>query len=259
MELTLVGVHLAYDARQASVKEPKTLIASHGGRLVMRRCSVTVLDDGSHQTAAVSLFGPEAGQALLDRVIVRGNGVTALAIDHHAVDVTAADCLFATGNAPLITIHGDGSGERDLRFFSCTMISDAMGIDARPNADSPSPPKTSILTSRCLITTPATGEGTVLLSVAGWPLRKSTTSTAGTAKGLTWQIDSSILEINSPTHYLSARRLAQRTFSGRHGFHSTRHRRNSHPRSATSLCRVDETGEPDRRAIRPVAICFCMG
>jgi serine/threonine-protein kinase len=192
MELTLVGVHLAYDARQSSVKEPKTLIASHGGRLVMRRCSVTVLDDGSHQTAAVSLFGPEPGQALLDRVIVRGNGVTALAIDHHAVDVTAADCLFATGNAPLITIHGDGSGERDLRFFSCTMISDAMGIDARPNADSPSPPKTSILTSRCLITTPATGEGTVLLSVAGWPLRKSTTSTAGTAKGLTWQIDSSL-------------------------------------------------------------------
>jgi serine/threonine protein kinase len=192
MELTLVGVHIAYDARQAKASSRRTLIAAHGGRLVMRGCSVTVIGDGSRLTTAVGLSGTEPGQAMLDRVVVRGDGTTAVTVDQPTVDLVAADCLFVSSDAPLIAIHGDGPGKRMLQFFSCTMIAKEIGFDARRDADTSSPPETSVLTSRCLVTTSATTGNTVLLSAAGWPQNTSTTVKGGMAKGFDWRIDSSL-------------------------------------------------------------------
>ncbi|MCA9118212.1 MAG: hypothetical protein KDA79_24235, partial [Planctomycetaceae bacterium] len=117
--LALLGVHLLSVPGSAGTATAGPLLALTDADLVMRQCSITADDSIDGSTAppvtAISLSGQRQGQhreptdrrlrALLDRVTIRGEHLTAIDLQPGTMDLVASNCVFASQTAPLISLE----------------------------------------------------------------------------------------------------------------------------------------------------------
>ena len=200
-QLDLRGLHFVVDRSAQSHLTSSSLISVIDGQLSLRKCSFSATGNSPSATVAVSFSSQQDSQTvpvispevLLDHVVVRGDGITALKIDRSIVDAVIQDSLLVTGSAPAIDLSGNlnqGFGEiteakprRTIRILRSTLSGRKQILEfAAPNGGKP--PTTAIFFQDSVCAAEGTGSNVVLLSAVRWPSISSTTT--GWLTNLSW-------------------------------------------------------------------------
>jgi hypothetical protein len=137
---------------------------------------------------------------LLDNVVVRGHNLAVMRLDESDADVTARNCFFVTGMAPVtgrvaggtaaaVNVHAVG---RTIRLLSVTASSDGRMIELNPGLDLSRPLPASIVTINSLLTTGREDANAVLMALENWPPNHLETEGKSRFKELSWTSQSSL-------------------------------------------------------------------
>ncbi|MBT4865337.1 MAG: serine/threonine protein kinase [Planctomycetaceae bacterium] len=213
--LTLLNLQLAASAERFGGKGFVTIFDVVASDLAIRQCSFTLLGQRRGRTTVVRSSLPAEKESvskqvrlLLDRMLIRGDDLTAISAGGAACDLVASNCLFISGTAPIIRVSGSMSAaaaasvkrkragreesfERVLRFVSCTGVASRAAFEfARGNGGGL--PPTGVLTLNSLFATQQRDGETVLASLGNWPLQKNRRTDESSFINLTWTVRSSI-------------------------------------------------------------------
>jgi len=210
--LVLIGLDLAVKASQFSQDGELALVDVNSGDLVVRNCSVTLLGNRNGRTSAFRLSGSRVwpdrtpahqSRILLERTFVRGGNLSVLDVDQSATDLFAGNCLFATGNSPIVrltssskshaTDGSDGAPARVLRFLSCSACARRTAFELAPGPDADNPPPTHVLLLNSLFGAEEGAVNTVLVSLANWPQQADRGPNRSLLKNLRWTVRSSLV------------------------------------------------------------------
>lgn len=219
--LELEGLHFAANAAELSGTEPVNLVAAVDGQLQIRDCSFTVSGTGTVPVQAIALgsrtdanaIQPLARpQALIERTIVRGDAVTALAVQRQFADVVVRQSVLVSAKNPVVLLASaqryvqperetkDAAGpaapppapagpQRTVRFVESTLVSGTSAI--RLMLSGPGmPPLTNVVFQDSVCCTAGQPE-TVLLDAAQWPPQHSGQD-AGQLQDVTWSSTGSL-------------------------------------------------------------------
>ena len=220
--LTLDRLDLIVAARQFQTSDKLTLIAVDSGDLTVRDCSITVRGSRQGSTVAMAVDGnvdasdrtpATQSRILLDRVVVLGQSMTAMEIDQAATDLLASNCLFVTGDSPVLKLINSrplekvvapksrkkSSSEtkpppnRILRFVSSTLCTKVSAIEFNSGVESSNPPSTQVLAVNSVITLIA-GQTPkpALLRLARWPQKQFRNEDESRFKDLQWMSPGSV-------------------------------------------------------------------
>ena len=209
--LTFYGVDLVAFADAFRSNNPLTLIDVHSGDLTVEHCALTLIGTRTAPTIAfgISSAGPapvdgRAPRLLLDRTVVRGSELGAIAADCQSLDFLAINSLLVTGQAPILTLTASSAftppssrpaatanvnSGRMLRFFSCTGCSGQSAISLRANADSSEPPATEFLILNSTFGVSAQTQFPMVL-LASWPVLPESSENSARFKKLSWKSQS---------------------------------------------------------------------
>lgn len=204
----LAGVDVVLFADLCQTSDRLVLIGMESGDLTLRDCSVTLRGSRPGETTALLATGlleradrkDGRSHILLDRVVVRGDGLGAIKIDQPATDLVANNCLFATGRAPVVSVADDSGpprsasspspSGRELRFVSTTARSKQPAFSFWPGSNSLHPPRTSVVVINSLFA--AGQQPSVLLSLHDWPLDRIGDAGSNGFESLKWTSESSL-------------------------------------------------------------------
>lgn len=183
--LSLLGVDLAVTGRPDDASG-LVLVAADDADLFVRNCSFTLSGERGGSTVAFRSMGTSDAAASapkklwLDNTIIRGSGLQAFEIDQAACDMAALNCVFAAGDAPVLSLTQstvlpatvDASTlKRLLRFCSCTLTSKGQGVAFDPGSGGMQPPATELSLVNSIVSSATGGQNSVLVDVGGWPVR----------------------------------------------------------------------------------------
>jgi hypothetical protein len=212
--LTLLNLQLAASAERFGQEGSATFFDVRASDLAIRKCSFTLLGKRRGATTVVRSSrsaDPESGskqvRLLLDRMLIRGDNLTAIAVGGAACDLIASNCLFISGTAPILQVSGSmsaaaaasvnrrGAGrqpfERILRFVSCTGVASRTAFEfARSNGGGL--PPTGVLTLNSLFATQHRDGDLVLASLGNWPRQESRRTDESSFINLTWTVRSTV-------------------------------------------------------------------
>lgn len=205
--LEVRGLHFALERSAGETARTNSAITVIDGQLLVRKCSFTATGDGSTSVTALTFSSQQDSQnipvltpdLLLDRVTVRGNGVTGLKIDRTAVDAVIEDSLLVTGRSPAIEVTGilspgfadavDVKPRRTIRVIRSTLSARNKLLEfSAPNTSKP--PTTGIYFLDSICSAEGAHNTAVLLSAVRWPTVTSPTS--GWLTNLNWTSQSSL-------------------------------------------------------------------
>lgn len=219
--LELQGLHFAANAPDLTGTESVNLVAVVDGQLQIRDCSFTVSGTGTVPVQAIALGTRTDSnaiqpltrpQALIERTIVRGDAVTALAVQRQFADVVVKQSVLVSAKSPVVLVSSaqrfvppereakDGAAQtatppvsagpqRTVRFVESTLVSGKSAI--RLMLSGPGmPPLTNVVFQDSVCCTAGRPE-TVLLDAAQWPPQHSGQD-AGQLQDVTWSSTSSL-------------------------------------------------------------------
>lgn len=213
--LTLLNLDMAASAERFGEEGSVTLFDVVASDLAIRQCSFTLLGKRRGPTTVVRSSFPADKKSvskqvrlLLDRVLIRGEDLTAIAASGAACDLVASNCLFISGMAPIIRVSGSMSAaaaasvkrkragrgesfERVLRFISCTGVASRAAFEFARGKGGGLPP-TGVLTLNSLFATQQRDGEAVLASLGNWPLQENRRADESSFINLTWTVRSSI-------------------------------------------------------------------
>ncbi len=158
--LELRGIHFSVD-RQV-IPGSNRMVEVIDGQLIVQQCSFTSTGTSSEPLVALSVQSTIDSTSvpliepnlLIDRVLVRGDGLTGLSVRRANIDAVVRDCLMVSGKAPVIEIAGHlAAGVSDvttvrprriLRILRSTLSAQNRIVDASVT-DSGKPPQTAVL------------------------------------------------------------------------------------------------------------------
>ena len=110
--LELDGLHIVASGRSRDDSTP--LIDAEHATVLIRNCTVTLANPASEPVPFVRLSRHPSGpsRCVLENVFVRGNNVSAALLDGPGHELVTGNCLFASGDAPVVTCR-DPSGTSD--------------------------------------------------------------------------------------------------------------------------------------------------
>ncbi|MFO0917412.1 MAG: serine/threonine-protein kinase [Planctomycetaceae bacterium] len=185
--LELERLHFVLDRSSLSDGEAVKMIEVLDGPLKVNSCTFSVWGATGPEVTAIQ-FGSQAEfhgtssvlepRLLLDQVFIRGERVTALALDRLTADVVVRDSLLASGSAPVVRIGGTlpaklpdppaSQSHRALRFLQSTLFSRQAIVDLAGDGAA-SPPATSLVFQQCVCATNSQDSASSLLQARGWP------------------------------------------------------------------------------------------
>lgn len=205
--LEMRGLHFALERSATDAAQISAAITVVDGQLLVRKCSFTAAGDSAANGSAVLFTSKQDSQnipqispdLLLDRVTIRGNGLTGVKIDRTAVDAIIEDSLLVTGSAPAIEVTGilspgfadtvESKPRRTIRVIRSTLAARRQLLDlSAPNTQKP--PTTSIYFQDSVCSAEGAHNSAVLLSAVRWPTVSSPTS--GWLTHLNWTSQSSL-------------------------------------------------------------------
>lgn len=176
--LALHGLDLVFAADSTTTRGDLALIEAGGGDVVLRDCTVTMTGRRAGGTSVLRAAAGPAGsdrpaRALLEKCYFRGSALGAVDVAGAGIELTAANCLFAGGAAPLIRIQERGNNSsgagRELRLFSCTAALRNAALEFTAPTGTSSVAPTKILVQNSLIGAGPSENATVLASLVRWP------------------------------------------------------------------------------------------
>ncbi len=223
MSLELVGVHLVAVARHFPADGEITLIEASTCDLTIRQGSITLVGTRPAPVTAIRVTGDavrpgraplNSTRVLLDRVLVRGAGMTGLSLAQMSTDLVLSQCAFLTGDGPALrlqeppvssvgaaapaskpepTVQGDERRERrSVRMMSCTVSGSKTAFDFRPvNRSVPIPP-TDVLLMNSVVAADTTERDATLLELGAWPAAVNPPRDRPLVSGLQWELVSSL-------------------------------------------------------------------
>lgn len=203
--LVFNGVHLMSMAREFPSQDRLVLVNVENGNLAVRNSSMTFHSGRSGETIGYSVTGSQSGadgesitqsQVLLDRSFFSGDRFTALEIDQSATDLVASNCVLASGDSPTVRVtesvpflHSHSSTiqpKRILRFFSCTIAADQLGMEISSGNQSGDPPETIITSHNTVFGAADGGNSRSLLKLVAWPEQTGFDSNSAWIRNLVW-------------------------------------------------------------------------
>ncbi|MDA0835334.1 MAG: serine/threonine-protein kinase [Planctomycetota bacterium] len=149
--VSLVGLNFVLVCDQVPPNESLTMIEVQSGDLTVHDCSFTLYGSRPGSVSAIRLTGEgkwkgrvpdNQSRILFNRVYIRGNGLTGLAIDQPSSDIIVSNSLFVTGSAPVFSFHqsspaGDQStiSSQNCRVLSSTLVAESIWDIAEGTAD----------------------------------------------------------------------------------------------------------------------------
>ncbi|HUG92384.1 MAG TPA: protein kinase [Planctomycetaceae bacterium] len=208
--VSLVGVDFVAVGRQFPASQPLALIEILGGDLVVRGCSATLLGARAGPTAAFRTLdrpAPDGGTAradpprtLLDRVFVRGNGLSALALARAHGEVVVSNGLLVAGEAPVFSISHSpadppASGPpdappRSVRLFSTTAVTAHSGFFLEHARGVP--PDTLVALANSVVAAPPGADSAALVELGEWPGTGASAGPLITPRNLKFTVHASV-------------------------------------------------------------------
>lgn len=207
-ELILKNVHFVFNQSANPTHQLDSIVSVTDGKLFVRRCSFTALSVEGSKLAAIDFNSQQdstvttalESQVLLDQVVVRGNGLSALRLHRTAVDAIIQDSLLVTGTAPAISLSGQliaGLADavqrvprRMIRVLRSTICVRKLAFDLIAETAA-KPPLTAIYFADSVCSVEGTNAETVLVSAVKWPV-VSNTEKAGWLTNLSWASTSTL-------------------------------------------------------------------
>ncbi|WP_373653155.1 protein kinase domain-containing protein [Schlesneria sp. DSM 10557] len=205
--LELRGLHFVVDRTADMGQAPLSLISVNDGRMYVRNCSFTATGSTSAPASAFTFTSDQDAQnvpsvephVLLDHVVVRGNGLTALRLDRARCDVVIQDSLLVSGTTPSLVISSkpftgtveslSTTPQRLIRILRSTLYG-RKEIFELTAENQPKPPTTALLLQDSICAAEGAGNTTVLASAVRWP--SSTSSASGWLTNFTWTSQSTL-------------------------------------------------------------------
>ncbi len=203
--LDLRGLHFVLERTADS--NPSVLISVVDGQLFVRNCSFTATGNDAVALTALAFTSKQDSQnvsviepqVLLDRVTVRGNGLTALQVHRTTAEIVIQDSLLVAGTAPAIDVAGSlsqGSSDathsrprRTIRVLRSTFCARKQVLELAAE-NTTKPPTTVVFFQDSICSAEGAGNTTVLASAIRWPSITSTTT--GWLTNLNWASKSSL-------------------------------------------------------------------
>ena len=190
--LEVRGVHFTLDRNQ--FPGGAKILEVLDGQLFVQQSSFTATGPDSVSTVAMVVGSAQDSSAeprlvpsvLVDRVVVRGDGLKGLAIQRANVDAVVRDSLLVTGSAAGIELTGQlvagvadvvtHKPRRIVRVIRSTLYSRRCAFDLSSTSDSGSkPPRTDVVFQDSLCCAQGAAENSSLILAARWPQVRSTT------------------------------------------------------------------------------------
>ena len=205
--LDLRGLHFVYTRSADQNPASSAMISVVDGQLLVRNCSFTATGTDSASATALAFTSNQdsqnvpsiAPQVFIDRVTIRGNGLTGLQVARTTSEVVIQDSLFVTGTAPAIDLSGnliaglsemaDTKPRRTVRVLRSTFCARNRAVELASD-NSGKPPSTSILFQDSICSAEGAGNTAVLVSATRWPSVTSTST--GWLTNLNWTSKSSL-------------------------------------------------------------------
>lgn len=195
--LELRGLHFIIE-RQAFPGSMQA-IQVMDGQLVVSQCSFTATGNFTNSAIAMSVESTTDSTSvpgieprlLVDRVLVRGDGLTGLSIHRANVDAVVRDSLMVTGSAPAIDIGGHLTAAADVpttkprrivRIQRCTLSAQKQVCELSVDPAG-KPPETAIALRDCLCAAQGVVQNSAIVTAARWPKVKTN---EGWLPKLTW-------------------------------------------------------------------------
>jgi hypothetical protein len=187
------NVHLACSAA-SGLSADAALIHISGGHLTLRNCSLTVTGAAAPGLAAIKLSASAAPpsakssepmRVLVDQTVVRGDNLTALAVDAPELDLVVRRSLLWSGKAAALRLTGAGGKSatpRKVRLVSTTVCSQSSAVQIA--GDPAHPVATAFEWINSLVATPDGTTTAALCVLDGWNAEQQQ-QTLG--KWLTWR------------------------------------------------------------------------
>ena len=190
--LEVRGVHFTLDRNlfSSSVRVLEVI----DGQLFVQQSSFTAKGPDSVSTVAMTVGSTQdssteprvAPNVLVDRVIVRGDGLKGLVVQRANADVVVRDSLLVTGSAAAVELAGHLVGgvadvvtlkpRRVVRVIRSTLYGKRCIFDVLSSPDSGGkPPRTDVLLLDSLCCAQGVSESSSLILAARWPQVRSTT------------------------------------------------------------------------------------
>ena len=190
--LEVRGVHFSLDRNQ--FPNGAKILEVIDGQLFVQQSSFTATGPDSVPTVAMSVGSAQDASTepsmvpsvLVDRVVVRGDGLKGLAVQRANADVVVRDSLLVTGSAAAVEVTGHlvagvadvvtHKPRRIVRVVRSTLYSRRCAFDLSSSPDSGNkPPRTDIVVLDSLCCAQGVAENSALLLAARWPQVRSTT------------------------------------------------------------------------------------
>ncbi|HVW03197.1 MAG TPA: protein kinase [Planctomycetaceae bacterium] len=172
--LELENIDFVLDGEQFPSSDPLTLIGVEEGHLFVRDCSFTMKGTRKGPTLAFELSGlPAAGDGrtrlLLEKTLVRGDGLQALKLETERLDAVVRDSLIVTGAAGLLTLPSNADTQPNGRVFRLVASTYSGQGDAFAAKGKAEPPATILVVRNSLVAAAGGDAPGALLSVDDWP------------------------------------------------------------------------------------------
>lgn len=199
--LDVNDVHFVLDRAVFSGSDAVNILSVVDGELTVRRATFTVWGDGPASVRAIhvdsqlepkGMFPPLEPRLLVEQVMVRGDGVTALAVARPCADVVVRESLFACSSDAVVRLSGKlpvelsppsaAKPRRAVRFFQSTLYGRRAVFRVSAD-DALVPPSTAIALHESICA--SSGDG-ALLQAVGWPVSSAAVEGKGRLAGLSW-------------------------------------------------------------------------
>ena len=108
--LRISGVHLVVSGR--ALAPGSSCIALTAATAYLHDCTVTLADPAAGAVSVVQLTGgTQATRCVFENVLTRGNNLVALSTTGHGIEAVVGNCLFASGDAPVVAIGTPAQAE----------------------------------------------------------------------------------------------------------------------------------------------------
>jgi eukaryotic-like serine/threonine-protein kinase len=190
--LEVRGVHFTLDRSQFPMGVK--ILEVIDGQLLVQQSSFTATGPDSGETVAMVCGSAQDSSAepriapsvLVDRVVVRGDGLKGLAVQRANADVVVRDSLLVTGSAAAFELTGHlvaGVADvvtykprRIVRLIRSTVYSRRSAFDLSSSPDTGNkPPRTDVVVLDSLCCAQGIAENSSLILAARWPQVRSTT------------------------------------------------------------------------------------
>ena len=182
--LELRGLHFAIDRQvlKGAVKSVDVI----DGQLIVQQCTFTASGPSTHPAVAMSVSSTVDSSLvpriepnlLLDRVLVRGDGLVGLSIHRANLDAVIRDSLLVTGSAPAIEVGGHLTANaaelatsrprRVLRILQSTLVAQNRIFDLSVDAAG-KPPQTAVVVKESICAAQGAVSNSAIAFAGRWP------------------------------------------------------------------------------------------